>query len=139
MEFLLSHQFDFNKVFYEGVYFVSREAEKNLKQSKGHNILKKNLENSSKLITPDMIAFRAMHEEKIKAFFENYACIGEILEISIKYMKVRVYMNLEEFLMRNYRGLVEVTYDSEVLRDRTIMMIKRFFFFIWKGGLQWVL
>ena len=134
MEFLLSQQFDFNKVFYEGVYFVSREAEQNLKLSKGHKILKRNIENNAKLVTPDMLAFRAMHEEKIKAFFENYSCIGQILEISIKYMKVRVYMNFEEFLVKSYGALVEVSYDSEVLRDRTIMMIKRLFFFEGRGG-----
>jgi hypothetical protein len=125
LEFLLAHKFDFNKLFYEGVYFVSREAEKNLQMSKGHLMLKKNLEKNSRVITPDMLAFRAMHEEKIKAFVENYACIGQTLAISVKYMKAKNYKYLENYALEKFPELLEITYDSDSMKDRTKMMIKR--------------
>ena len=112
-------------MFYEGVYFISREAEKKLRESKSHNEVKKRLERNSRIITPDMIAFRAIHEEKIKDFAINESSIGKTLEITIKYMKVRVYKYFEEILIENFKSSLEITYDNESIRDRTKMIIKR--------------
>ena len=123
----MAHKFDLNKVFYEGVYYISREAEKSLLQRKGQQMLKKNLEKNTRVITPDMIAFRAMHEDKVNALIENYACIGQTLEISVKYMKAKNYKYLENYLVEKFPKMLKITYDSEFMKDRTKMFIERFF------------
>lgn len=114
-------------MFFEGVYFVSREAEENLKVSQGQKALKKNLERIEKVATLDMIAFKALHKEKIESYIKNYSYLGQTLEISIKFIKVRVYKYLEDYIMRTFPGLVEISYDFEIMIDRCKMLIKRFF------------
>lgn len=121
----MSHNFDFNKLFYEGVYFISKENEENFKiiQEKKH--VKKTMLQNSFIPTPDMMTFCAIHEENIKAFMENPACYDQTFPISIKFMKFRVYKYFEDFLLKKYKNLIEITYDSEFFMNRSYMLIRK--------------
>lgn len=121
----MAHNFDFNKLFYEGVYYVSQEAEQKMNLSQIQRTFKSNFEKNARVIAPDMLSFRATHEPTVKAFMENTACYGQTLEISIKYMKYRVYKYLEECLLRDYHNYIEISYDSEFLKNREKMLVKK--------------
>lgn len=121
----MAHDFDFNKLFYEGVYYVSKEAEQKMNLARIQNTFKANFEKNARIITPDMLIFRATHESTVKAFMENAACYGQTLEISIKFIKYRVYKSFEEYLRKTYSDSIEISYNTEFLRDREKMLIKK--------------
>ena len=61
MQFLSTHNFDFNRTFYDGAFYLSRESEKLFKDPKKMNDLKEGLKKMNQSIDPDMLAFIDLH------------------------------------------------------------------------------
>jgi hypothetical protein len=57
INFLSQYKYDFNRTFYDGVYYVSRENEALLEQQKSLDQLRTQMRNSNRNISPDMMAY----------------------------------------------------------------------------------
>lgn len=89
--FLASHNFDFNKCFYEGVSYLSHEDEMLLKETNRLEALKMELRRKDQEVTHDMAAFYDSNKEQIRQFFHSEECA---LHIPIKFLKYKVYNHL---------------------------------------------
>ena len=61
MKFLAEHNFDFNKLFYEGIPYLSKTQIENIQNKKHFAKLKKELLRLNTTVSPDMKAFYQQH------------------------------------------------------------------------------
>lgn len=91
----MKHGFDFNKNLYDGIYYISKEKEDEIKNTLKLNEIREQIKEKQKDITPEMEAFVHFHQKNICDFLERKTEPGEELKISIKYKKLRAYLHLE--------------------------------------------
>ena len=65
MQFLSGHGFDFNKLFYEGIYYLSHADIKYIEANKNITSLKTKLRDLNQIISPEMIAFADIYMKKV--------------------------------------------------------------------------
>jgi len=94
MRFLAENNFDFNKLFYEGIMYVSREDKKLYEGQYRLEKIRKTLKDIDKIITPDMKAFANLYRARIVDWLNSDSTAE--LTIPIKLIKVRIYKKLLE-------------------------------------------
>lgn len=103
MRFLAENNFDFNKLFYEGITYVSREDQKLYDGQYRLDKIRSSLKDMDKIITPDMKAFANLHRSKIVDWLKGSS--AETLSISIRFIKVKAYRKLLESIREEYPNL----------------------------------
>lgn len=61
IQFLATHNYDFNRSFYDGVFYLSRENEKIMVETKRLNELRDIIHKMNMTADPDMLAFSQMY------------------------------------------------------------------------------
>lgn len=125
--FLTEHNFDFNKLFYEGIHYVSKEQEKNLEASNLIKKLKKRLTQEEIQEKAEFQSLWGQHEKIIEAGAQHSSSHRDqsnSVNVNIKFVKLKVYKYLEYFIEQKYPTLsVTFTYDQEYLPDREVLVI----------------
>ena len=65
MQFLSGHGFDFNKLFYDGIFYSSHSDMKHIEANKNIISLKAKLRELNQIISPEMIAFVDIYMKKV--------------------------------------------------------------------------
>eukprot|EP01017_Pseudomicrothorax_dubius_P034462 TRINITY_DN4727_c0_g1_i7.p2 TRINITY_DN4727_c0_g1~~TRINITY_DN4727_c0_g1_i7.p2 ORF type:complete len:546 (+),score=133.81 TRINITY_DN4727_c0_g1_i7:1048-2685(+) len=127
LQFLAEHNFDFNRLIYEGVHYLSHAEERQLAETQRLAAVKKRLREVDTTITAEMQTFYLMHAARIKDFFSEAPTDNtRTLEVNVKFIKYKVYKYLEEKLGNVVTdGRLEVKYDSDSLVNRTKMTLRR--------------
>jgi len=124
MRFLAENNFDFNKLFYEGILYVSREDKKLYEGQYRLEKIRKSLKEMDKIITPDMKAFSNLYENKIVDWLKSSST--EAFTIPIRFIKFRVYMKLLESIRKQYPNISFCdSYDSEKTFDRKLLTLTK--------------
>jgi hypothetical protein len=124
MRFLAENNFDFNKLFYEGILYVSREDKKLYEGQYRLEKIRKSLKEMDKIITPDMKAFSNLYENKIVDWLKSSST--EAFTIPIRFIKFRVYMKLLESIRKQYPNISFCdSYDSEKAFDRKLLTLTK--------------
>lgn len=128
MHFLASNDLDFNKLFYEGVNYLSLESEKRLTTM---NLTKKARQEIMNSRQSDLAEFKMLlqtYEAEIENFVKKASDQPEVTwetHVSIDYVRPSVYKTFEEHLKNKYTGLFfTFTYDSDHLPKRKKLIIK---------------
>jgi len=139
MNFLMSHNFDFNKLFYEGLEYISREDRLLLQESVGTRKIKDDLRADSIARDKQYKAFKSLHWENVVKELERL-CESEIgtgeeeaeeltdveVEVVIRFVKVKIYKYFEAMIEKEFEGRlkIEFEYDSDLMPRRTVMTVK---------------
>jgi hypothetical protein len=91
LHFLSSHNFDFNRLYQEGIYFSSKTEEDAIKTSKNSQKHKKQLREDISAKSVDTKAFMDYNLPLAKKFLSQSKSSDETLKISIEFMKPRIY------------------------------------------------
>lgn len=68
---MADHNFDFNRTFYEGIYYLSKQDEKILRETKKLDEMMKSLRTRDKAVSFEMKAFFNQLRERLRQFFES--------------------------------------------------------------------
>lgn len=98
MQFLSKFGFDFNKFFYEGIYYVSREDRGLFEGQFRLDKLRKQWKAMERIVTPDMKAFSNLHRERVLNWLR--ADDQGVLRVPIKWIKGRSYKYLLETIRK---------------------------------------
>jgi len=121
---LAGHSFDFNKLIYDGIYYLNRHDMATLEENKEIQQTKKFLNEMSKVITPEMQAFNKTYLPKVQEFMNNPE--QKTLEIDIKFIKIKVYKYLEIQVLKQYYNVpLHIKYDEESIMKRSKMIIQK--------------
>jgi poly(A)-specific ribonuclease len=92
MQFLAENNFDFNRLFYEGIFYVSREERKLYEGQYQLEKIRKVLYEMDRIITPDMKAFLNLHQNRIIEWLKSTSKDDHV--IPIRFIKTRTYKHL---------------------------------------------
>lgn len=127
----MNHNFDFNKLFYEGLYFINKEDQKSIERTLQTKRIKDQFRTQALQTDKEYLAFKSRYYEsvceEIDRFIEDSQSDSKDLEITlfIKFIKVRVYKYFESVIQDKYPELTfEFQYDSEFMPERSQCMIK---------------
>lgn len=110
-DFLMNHNFDFNKLFYEGLYFVNKEDQKSIERTLQTKRIKDQFRTQALQTDKEYLAFKSRYYEsvceEIDRFIEDSQSDSKDLEITlfIKFIKVRVYKYFESVIQDKYPEL----------------------------------
>jgi hypothetical protein len=125
----MSHGFDFNKLFYEGLFFLSQEDRKSLEGSSKIEKIKQKFRIDNLQNEKEYKAFHSLHWERVLNELESNIQTEseEPTEITIKFVKIKIYKYFESQLEDHFssKGVKLVfSYDTEFLPERAKMSIK---------------
>ena len=130
MNFLMTHNFDFNTLYYEGLEYISREDRASLGRSAKARRIKDKLRADSIEQDKQYKAFRSLHWEEVAGKLNELAEGGEegeelLIEVPIRFIKVKIYKFFEVKLEEEFDGSLQLDfdYDSDLMPRRTIIMI----------------
>lgn len=124
MKFLAENNYDFNKLFYEGITYISREERKMYEGEYRLDKIRKALKDMDKIMTPDMRAFEMLHREKIVKWLKSTS--KEELPIPIKNIKTRIYSKLIESIREEHPNLqFYESYDKQSHFERQLMTLSK--------------
>lgn len=132
MHFLSSYNFDFNKLYQEGIYYISKADE--LKIGNSNKVLKQkqNLREEINKNHSDTIAFMKNAQPILESYLhENDKKKSQAnseqtpLEINIQYMKPRVYKYFESYIKEHFQSRhLDFSYDTDFIPKRSKLIIQ---------------
>jgi len=124
LHFLSNHDFDFNKLFYDGIYYLNREDMNTIEASKSTLSIKKKLFEMSKSISPEMHAFTKLSLPKVEEFIKDPN--ANHFELEIKFIKAKVYRHFESNVKKYFPNQpLNIQYDHEDFFKRSKMIITK--------------
>ena len=126
-EFLMNNNFDFNKLFYEGLQYISNEDKERIQSSQERRNVKDKFRSDNIERSTEYQAFVNLYWEKIEIKLNEVIKGKENnieVQINIKFVKVKIYKYFEMKLETGFPSLqFSFNYDSEFLPERTILNI----------------
>lgn len=124
----MKNDFDFNMLFYEGVYFISREDVVNLEGSRQLGEIKSKFRADTIEESLEYKAFRDLNWDllcsELDKIFEKKLEKVET-KLKIKFVKLRVYKYFEALIEEKYKNLkIEFSYDHDFLPKRKELNIE---------------
>ena len=95
MTFLTKNNFDFNRMFYESIYFSRRDKLEAYKKDENAWIFKKEKKRNAIVNSPEVRAFVGMHWSRVEEWVQS---TEEGIDIDIKMAKYQSYMTIQEML-----------------------------------------
>ncbi len=109
MSFLTKNQFDFNKLFYEGIPFSNQERLSLFKKQDNIEKLRTELRRLKKIESPEVKAYLRTNLPRVVEWLHSSL---ETLELDIAFLKYQAYMSLHEKLLSEHPDAnIEVTFD----------------------------
>lgn len=129
LHFLSVHNFDYNRLFQEGIYFLSKTEKESLLNSKQLKSTKKKLRDDLIIKNHDVKAFLDYAQPLVHDFLANNLKNQNFenkLEISIEFMKPRVYKYLQNLLEEKLytNRPLDFSFDNDFIVSRKKMIIK---------------
>lgn len=128
MHFLANNDMDFNKLFYEGVNYISLETEMRLNKLNLNKKLRAELLNAERSTHAEfqllLTKCQPELEELVRKATKDPSCTWE-MAVNIEFMRPSVYKTLEEHVKSSQpQFFFTFTYDSDHLPKRKVLTIK---------------
>jgi len=122
LDFLTRNNFDFNKLFYEGLHYISREQRMLMQDAGDVRKIKREIYSDEILNDIEYQAFQQLYWDRCKDGVTN----SEVnISLPIKYVKVRVYKFFEKEIQDAFpRHNFAFSYDTDSIPDRTQLKIE---------------